>query len=171
MGNLKDVIYLSNEDYETLVSTGTVTIDGETLTYDANNIYITPDESSGGGGVSLYRHAISFTDNSTNTYRFELISEKSTKLTTVAEVVGVMRGAILPIPGIDISGNYDFIFKNNKLNSIVHVEQMGPYYLLVGYTYISGEDIMYDSVDLTDSASTSVDDTVTEFVTGDPLTE
>lgn len=44
MANLKDVIYISNEDYETLVSTGTVTIDGDTLTYDENNVYITPDK-------------------------------------------------------------------------------------------------------------------------------
>lgn len=44
MANLKDVIYISNEDYETLVSTGTVTIDGETLTYDENNVYVTPDK-------------------------------------------------------------------------------------------------------------------------------
>ena len=44
MANLKNVIYLSNEDYETLVSTGTVTIEGQTLTYDENNVYITPDK-------------------------------------------------------------------------------------------------------------------------------
>ena len=43
MANLKEVIYLSNEDYATLVSTGAVTIDGETLVYDENNIYVTPD--------------------------------------------------------------------------------------------------------------------------------
>ena len=43
MANLKEVIYLSNEDYATLVSTGAVTIDGETLIYDENNIYVTPD--------------------------------------------------------------------------------------------------------------------------------
>lgn len=43
MGLLKDVIYLSKEDYETLVRTGTVTIDGETLTYDENNLYLTPE--------------------------------------------------------------------------------------------------------------------------------
>ena len=46
MGNLKNVIYLSNEDYEILVTTGTVTIDGVTLTYDENNLYITPDDGS-----------------------------------------------------------------------------------------------------------------------------
>lgn len=44
MANLKNVIYLSNEDYETLVSTGTVVIEGETLTYDENNVYVTPDK-------------------------------------------------------------------------------------------------------------------------------
>ena len=43
MANLKDVIYISNEDYATLVSTGTVTIDGTTLTYDENCVYITPE--------------------------------------------------------------------------------------------------------------------------------
>ena len=41
MSNLKNVIYISNEDYETLVTTGTVVIGTETLTYDENNLYIT----------------------------------------------------------------------------------------------------------------------------------
>lgn len=44
MANLKDVIYLSNADYSTLVTTGSVTISGTTLTYDENSIYITPEE-------------------------------------------------------------------------------------------------------------------------------
>lgn len=44
MANLKNVIYLSNSDYETLVTTGTVTIGSTTLTYDENNVYITPEE-------------------------------------------------------------------------------------------------------------------------------
>ena len=45
MGNLKDVIYLSAEDYNTLYNNGTVTINGVTLTYDANNVYIIPDNT------------------------------------------------------------------------------------------------------------------------------
>ena len=45
MANLKDVIYLSAEDYNTLYTNGTVTINGTTVTYDANNIYIVPDDS------------------------------------------------------------------------------------------------------------------------------
>ena len=44
MADLKNIIYISNEDFETLVSNGSVTIGGETLTYDPNNVYITPDE-------------------------------------------------------------------------------------------------------------------------------
>lgn len=47
MANLKDVIYLSNTDFETLVTNGTVTINGTTLTYDENSLYITPDEGDG----------------------------------------------------------------------------------------------------------------------------
>lgn len=47
MADLKNVIYLSNEDYATLVSTGTVTIGGDTLIYDeTNNIYVTPEETA-----------------------------------------------------------------------------------------------------------------------------
>ena len=45
MANLKDVIYLSAEDYNTLYTNGTVTINGTTLTYDANNLYIVPDDT------------------------------------------------------------------------------------------------------------------------------
>ena len=43
MANLKDVIYLSNADYNTLATTGTVTIGSDTLTYSTDNVYITPD--------------------------------------------------------------------------------------------------------------------------------
>ena len=45
MANLKDVIYLSAEDYNTLYTNGTVTINGTTITYDANNLYIVPDDT------------------------------------------------------------------------------------------------------------------------------
>lgn len=45
MANLKDVIYLSAEDYNTLYTNGAVTINGITITYDANNLYIVPDDS------------------------------------------------------------------------------------------------------------------------------
>lgn len=47
MGALKNIIYLSQADYNTLYTTGTVTIDGTTLTYDADNVYLVPDASAG----------------------------------------------------------------------------------------------------------------------------
>ena len=43
---LEKVIYISNEDYETLVSAGTVTIGGKILTYDENIVYITPEKAA-----------------------------------------------------------------------------------------------------------------------------
>lgn len=44
MAALKNVIYLSNEDYELLITNGTVTIGNTTLTYDEDNLYITPEK-------------------------------------------------------------------------------------------------------------------------------
>ncbi len=44
MEDLKEIIYLSNEQYETLSTTGTITIDGVTLTFDPDSyIYFTPN--------------------------------------------------------------------------------------------------------------------------------
>lgn len=45
MSNLQNIIYISNEDFETLVTNGSVTIGGVTHIYDSNNVYITPDDS------------------------------------------------------------------------------------------------------------------------------
>lgn len=44
MSKLNNIIYLSNANFNTLMTTGTVTIDGTTLTYDPDSIYIAPDE-------------------------------------------------------------------------------------------------------------------------------
>ena len=73
MANLKDVIYLSNTDFETLVSNGTVTINGTTLTYDENSLYITPDElattSSAGLMPALNSSSVSTQSQSTKFLR------------------------------------------------------------------------------------------------------
>lgn len=64
--DLKKVIYLSREDYLTLISAGTVTINGNTLTYDAGNLYIVPDEEySFTGGTNEF--TVTFPDGSTQT--------------------------------------------------------------------------------------------------------
>lgn len=44
MATLGKIVYLSATDYATLVSTGTVTVDGVTIAYSANDLYITPTE-------------------------------------------------------------------------------------------------------------------------------
>lgn len=41
--NLKRVIYLSNADYNTLISTGEVTVGGTTITYSDEDLYLTPE--------------------------------------------------------------------------------------------------------------------------------
>ena len=64
MADLQNVIYLSNADYETLVTTGTVVINGTTLTYNENNLYITPDaDYQFTGGTNKF--TVTFPDGST----------------------------------------------------------------------------------------------------------
>lgn len=66
MAALKNVVYLSNSDYSTLVTTGTVTINGTTLTYDNNDLYITPDQNYQFiNGASQF--TVTFPDGSTQT--------------------------------------------------------------------------------------------------------
>lgn len=43
MSALNNIIFLSQADYNTLYTTGTVTIDGTTLTYSPDNLYFVPD--------------------------------------------------------------------------------------------------------------------------------
>lgn len=38
----KQIVYLSDAQYQELVSQGTITVNGTTITYNANNIYVTP---------------------------------------------------------------------------------------------------------------------------------
>lgn len=42
MALLKGVVYLDETDLETLINTGTVEVDGKTIVYDENTIYVTP---------------------------------------------------------------------------------------------------------------------------------
>lgn len=44
MADLKNVVYISNADYETLITNESVTVNGTTVTYDPNDLYITPEE-------------------------------------------------------------------------------------------------------------------------------
>lgn len=42
MPNSKQIVYLSQSQYAELVANGTITVDGVTVTYDENDIYVTP---------------------------------------------------------------------------------------------------------------------------------
>lgn len=42
MPNSKQIVYLSQAQYQELITNGTITVDGVTVTYDENDIYVTP---------------------------------------------------------------------------------------------------------------------------------
>lgn len=42
MANLKNVVYISAENYATLVETGSITVGGVTYNYDENDLYLVP---------------------------------------------------------------------------------------------------------------------------------
>lgn len=42
MAYSKQIVYLSEAQYQTLVTNGSITVSGQTITYNANNIYVTP---------------------------------------------------------------------------------------------------------------------------------
>ena len=43
MGNLQSIVYLSEDEYNTLITNQTITKNGRTLTYNENSLYITPE--------------------------------------------------------------------------------------------------------------------------------
>lgn len=45
MSNLRRIVYLSAAEYQTLVTQGSITKGGRTITYNENDLYIVPDEN------------------------------------------------------------------------------------------------------------------------------
>ena len=43
---LKKVVYLSSEDYNTLITDGSAIVNGTTITYSTDDIYLTPDNTA-----------------------------------------------------------------------------------------------------------------------------
>lgn len=43
MANLRRIVYLTEAQKNTLFTTGSVTVNGTTITYSANDLYVTPD--------------------------------------------------------------------------------------------------------------------------------
>lgn len=46
MANLQHIVYLSSAEYATLLANGTLTKNNRTITYNANDLYITPDNGA-----------------------------------------------------------------------------------------------------------------------------
>lgn len=59
MANLQKIVYLSAADYAALIKDGSITKNGRTIIYSDNDLYITPDSGSGGGGGVL-AHKLTF---------------------------------------------------------------------------------------------------------------
>ena len=67
---LKNIVYLSAENYVTLKETGTVTINGQTINYSEDDVYCVPDETE------------------------EKIAELQAELTTHSEKIGGLQTSI-----------------------------------------------------------------------------
>lgn len=46
MSNLNQIVYLTEVQYLELMNNGSVTVNGVTVTYNENDIYITPDTTA-----------------------------------------------------------------------------------------------------------------------------
>lgn len=52
MSDLSKIVYLSAAQYETLKTNGTITVDGTTINYSNDDLYLTPDTTVPTGGTS-----------------------------------------------------------------------------------------------------------------------
>lgn len=91
---LEKVVHLSEEQYQELVANGSITIGEQTLTYSDNAVYVTPDESSGGGAESggsakKYQHNINF-NQSNIFYTLSFIDTNATAYTKVGEFKDIL---------------------------------------------------------------------------------
>jgi hypothetical protein len=41
----RKIVYLSQPQYQELITNGTITVDGTTITYNENDLYVTPQET------------------------------------------------------------------------------------------------------------------------------
>ena len=53
MANLQHIVYLSNAEYQTLITNGSITKGNRTITYNDNDLYITPD-------TGILEHTLTF---------------------------------------------------------------------------------------------------------------
>lgn len=55
MSNLQRIVYLTAVEYQSLVTDGSITKNGRTITYSDNDLYITPD-----AGTGVLSHKLTF---------------------------------------------------------------------------------------------------------------
>ena len=85
---LKNVVYLKEEDYINLKKNGTVEVNGQTVTYSENDIYMTPDDTDSkltemevkiyenglNSGTKWHKHHISFKLTKDSTWEGEPVT-------------------------------------------------------------------------------------------------
>ena len=91
---LKNLKKLSEEQFQELSTNGTITVDGQTLTYSDNVIYVTPDETSAGGAegsasAKKYQHNINFS-LSNKDYTLSFIDTNNAVYTKVGDFKNVL---------------------------------------------------------------------------------
>lgn len=89
---LEKVVHLSEEQYQELITNGSITIGEQTLTYSDNVVYVTPDnsesESGGaesGGSAKKYRHMVRLSSNQ-NFIGVEIINSTPTAFNSFKDV-------------------------------------------------------------------------------------
>ena len=107
MGNLKNVIYLSRQDYQTLINNGKVTVNGVTVQYSDDDIHVAPLNSNTYSeeekeaarkliGVSeLYRHRIYVYVNAYGFIIFNYTSNSNAKIVSNQELYDLLVNGII----------------------------------------------------------------------------
>ncbi len=90
MSVLEKVVYLTKEQFETLRTEGALTVDGKTIEYQVNDIYVVVDTEA-----SLYRHNVSFTLTGTKKQRFnvDIFNQSNEAITSASVLVAKIKEA------------------------------------------------------------------------------
>ena len=104
MGNLQSIVYLSEDEYNTLITNYTITKNGRTLTYNENSLYITPET-----GQDFY----------------ETIAKTVFTVPSSVSATPTQEGGVNPTTGQNMSGTQYYrtgyrSFTNNMLFKLNH---------------------------------------------------
>lgn len=76
-------VYLSEEQFAELKKNGTITVNGQTVVYDENTIYMTPEVEEVKASGKLYKHLLQLVGEEPDSYNYQITiySRKSTAYT------------------------------------------------------------------------------------------